>query len=287
MKKLSLLLLIASVALFSCKDEEGGNGSDGGSTAPTSYTQQVLLEYFSGAWCQFCPDGKVYSDNLESKYGAAVSTVVYHLGDAMDNIFDDEIDDTYAAGYPTGMINRIGGSAVNRGTWDASTQAVLQEVAKCGLALDASDKSGTTLNLKVKLGIGGADMPAGNYFLTVLVVEDEMTGSGTGWDQANYYNGVSGHAYYGKGNPIRGYVHTNVVRNVLSAALGDKISAEALTAGSLTEFAFSTNLAGLGDDLDIVAFISETTNNLQNPSLSSSFVYNVQRVAVGANQDFD
>ncbi|MFY0644003.1 MAG: Omp28-related outer membrane protein [Bacteroidia bacterium] len=286
MKKLSLLLLVASVALFSCKDK-GTDDPNGGDAAPTSYTQKVLIEYFSGAWCQFCPDGKVYSDNIEAKYGAGVSTVVYHLGDAMDNIFDDAIDDKYAAGYPTGMINRIGGVAANRGTWDASTAAVMAEVAKCGLSIDASDKNGTNLTVKVNLGIGANDMPEGNYFLTVLVVEDEMSGTGTGWDQANYYNGVSGHPYYGKGSPIVGYKHTNVVRNVLTAALGDKLTAGQVAAGTLSEFEFTTNLGGLGDDLDIVAFISEATNNLQNPALSSSYIYNVQRVDVGTTQAFD
>ena len=205
----------------------------------------------------------------------------------MDNIYDDAIDDKYAAGYPTGMINRIGGKAANRGTWDANTAAVMADVAKCGLAIDATNKSGSNLTAKVRLGIGASDMPEGNYFLTVLVVEDVMTGTGTGWDQANYYNGVSGHPYYGKGSPIVGYEHTNVVRNVLTAALGDKLTAAQVAAGALTEFEFSTNLGGLGDDLDIVAFISEATTNLQNPALSSSYIYNVQRVNVGSNQDFD
>jgi hypothetical protein len=74
---------------------------------------------------------------------------------------------------------------------------------------------------------------------------------------------------------------------VLTAALGDNVSADKIAGGTLSEFEFSTNLGGLGDDLRVFAFISEATNNLQNPALSSSFIYNVQSVAVGSNQDFD
>lgn len=285
MKKLFLLAGLAAFVFFGCSDGGDTPGEDGGAKAPTSYTQKALLEYFSGTWCPYCPDGKVYFENIQSKVGANFSSVVYHYSDNMDNIFDDEIDGKFSKGYPTGMINRVGGEAQSRSTWEKTVGQVLNETAKAGLAIDASGKNGNDLTVKVKLGIGAEVLPEGNYFLTVLLVEDEMSGTGTGWNQANGYNGTAGHAYQGKGNPIVGYVHTNVTRNVLTAALGDELTADQVAAGALSEFTFTTSVAGLGEDLDVVAFLSEYTETLT--SGTTSFMYNVQRTDVGTNQDFD
>ncbi|MBT8326275.1 MAG: Omp28-related outer membrane protein [Bacteroidia bacterium] len=292
MKKLFLLAILAAFVFVGCSDDTTGTTpGDGSSAAPETYTQKSFLEYFSGTWCPYCPDGKVYFENIRAKVGENFSSAVYHrtstYADYMDNIYDDAIDAKYAAGYPTGMVNRVGGVAVSRSGWEATVNQVLAQEAKCGLAIDASNKNGTTLDIAVKLGIGKEDMPAGNYFLTVLIIEDVVDQTGTGYDQRNAYNTTSGHPYFGKGDPIVGYEHTNVVRNVLTAALGDELTADQVKGGTLSTFNFTADVAGIGDDLDVVAFISEATTNLANPAASTSFMYNVQRTDMGTNQDFD
>jgi hypothetical protein len=305
MKKLSLLLLVASVALFGCKkDDNGGSGGD----APESYTQKVILEYFSGAWCGYCPDGKFMAEEVKSKVPAGTfDYVVYHLADQMDILDDDDIDDAFAAGYPTGMINRLGGEASSRYTgslqtydqynpeknnlWLITTKEVQNTTAKCGLAVDATAQSGDNLTVKVKLGIGPESLPAGSYYMTVLVYESEMTGTGTGWDQVNYFSkfgsavfGAS-HPYYNLSDPIQGYVHTNSVRAVLNNnALGDKIDASATEAGTLTEYSFTLNTKPFDSDLKVAAWIWEYKESAVEPK---SRIHNVQFVSVGNKIDFD
>ncbi len=304
MKKLLLLAFISAFVFVGCGDKTD-DPSGGGDKAPTTYTSKALLEYFSGTWCPYCPDGKKLSLEVKDRVPAgSYTSVVYHNNDQMDNIYDDAIDSKFAAGYPTGMINRIGGEAGSRYTpeinqiqswaqydpdlhnkWLKQAKAVQAEAAKCGLAIDASDKVGSTVNIEVKLGVGAEALPEGNYFLTVLVVEDAMTGSGQGWDQRNGYNNAQGHAYQGKGDPWTGYVHDNVVRNVLTAPLGDEIPTENVAAGAISTYNFTTDIQGLGDDLTIVAFISEYTETLT--AGTTSFVYNMQTAAVGSNQAWD
>lgn len=291
MKKLFLLLAAGSLMMVGCSDEgsgtEPGGESGGAAKAPTSYTQKALLEYFSGTWCPFCPDGKVFFENIQGQVGEDFSSIVYHLNDDMDNTYDDAIDDKFANGYPSGMINRVGGEAGSRSGWEATTKAVLAETAKCGLGIDASSVSGDDLTIKVKLGVGAEDLPDGNYALTVALVEKVAVGEGTGWDQRNAYNATAGHRYQGAGDPIVGYEHTNVCRKIVTEALGDEVTAEQVAAGALSEFTFTTSIRGYDDDMVVVAFLSESTTNLANPAASTSYIHNVQTVAVGANKDFD
>jgi hypothetical protein len=271
---------------YGCGTTTTGGDDDVAAKAPTSYTQKALLEYFSGTWCPYCPDGKVYANNITASVGAEKFTsVVYHYGDNMDNFSDDAIDDKFNTGYPKGMINRVGGETVSRSTWQQTVNQVLGETAKCGLAIDATSVDGVNMDIKVKLGIGAEALPEGNYFLTVLVREDVMTGTGTGWDQINGYNTTAGHAFYQKGSPIVGYEHDNVVRNMMTAALGDELTADQVAAGALSEFEFTANLAGYGEDVTVVAFICEYTESLT--SGNSSFMYNVQTAAKGTKVDFD
>jgi hypothetical protein len=56
--------------------------------------------------------------------------------------------------------------------------------------------------------------------MNVYVIEDSVKGTGSGWDQVNYYNTQSGHTYYGAGNPIVGFNHMHVVRAMLGGPFG-------------------------------------------------------------------
>jgi hypothetical protein len=214
----------------------------------------------------------------------------------MNIIYDNAISQKFATGYPTGMINRINGVAGgSRAAWLDLTKSVLSETAKCGLAINTT-KSGTNLDVTVKLAVGAEAMPAGNYGMTVLLIEKEMSGTGPGWDQVNYYsssrgtNGVNdpSHPFYSQGDPIVGYVHTNTVRAVLqNDPLGDAVSAENLAANATSEYTYSWDLSGMDSDLQVVAFLAEFTDKPQTQGIESSYVWNTQIVNVGENQDFD
>lgn len=300
MKKLSLLIVVASVILASC--------GESGNKAPENYTSKVVLEYFSGAWCGWCPDGKKMAEEIVDRVPTGTfDYLVYHAGDMMDILDDDDIDDKFAAGYPSGMVNRLDGEAGTRYTgslsdyanynpeknnaWLIKTKALQSEKALCGLAIDASTLTGNDLNIKVKLGVGPEGLPEGNYYISCILYEEEMSGSGTGWDQVNYMSKFGSqvlgptHPYYQLGNPIIGYIHTNAVRAIVhSNPLGDGIDAAALLAGTITEFNYTVNLTPFDSDLKVAAWIHEFTEGAIE---SSSRIYNVQFANVGTSKDFD
>ncbi len=296
MKKFSILAaaaLILAGGMQSCQPDEAGNNNS--NKAPETYTQKILLEYFSGAWCQYCPDGRVVSDKLITKYGASkFYPVTYHVGDYLENA-----DATATAtalnvtGYPTGAINRIGG-AVNRTSWDAKAQAVIDEGAKCGLSLDATAKSNNTYTVKVKLGIG-KEAISGNYKIDGLLMKKvdispagvATDASGKWFGQMNFFYNTAGHPYYRKGTAfqtssggtvyvITEYDHVNVHMQTFTTA----VDAANLAAGSLSEYSFSVEIP-YGDPSEWYFIASANKGGLAPQTM------NTQKVEFGATAAFD
>ena len=289
MKKLLVLATIVSLALFSCKDNGGDDPDDpnnGGGTAPENYTSKVLVEYTTCAGCTYCPDGPVYIDKLIASYGAnsVFGVAMHNTYQGADNMKTDEsqaFSDSYSAGNPTGMVNRIGGKCESRSGWAGKAAAVTSEDAVCGLSIDASNKVGTTYKIKVKVGVGKNDLPAGKYYVIAYLTQKEMSGTGSGWDQANYYNNTAGHPMYGKGSPVKGYIHHNVFRKSLNTMNGTLIPSDKMKARTISEYEMDLDMAGLDPaGHEITAFV-------YFKSVSAPYVQNVQRVALGSSKSFD
>jgi len=286
MKKLLVLATVVSFAFFSCKDKGTDTTPDGGSKAPTTYTQKVLLEFTTCAGCPYCPDGEIFAQNLITKYGADVFYPVamhnnYQGADMMVSAESKTFSDLYSGGNPTGMINRIGGKCATRSGWDGQTASVKGDDAKCGLSVDASSKNGFKYTIKVKVGVGAADLPAGKYYVVGYLVNKTLSGVGSGWDQANGFNGTSGHTFFGKGNPLKGYTHDNVFMKSLNTMNGTLIDVANTKAGSLSDYSFDVDLAGVdASNIDVMAFV-------YFKSVSAPYVENVQRVKLGENKSFD
>ena len=287
MKK--VLLIATAVALtftVACKKKETKTTA-APETAPTTYTKKGIIEYFSGAWCGYCPDGWIYATNIMNANVGKVTAVVIHNSDLMSTPDGDVVDKAFnKAGYPTGMTSRVGGTTVSRTSWAGSMTAVLGEKAKCGLAIDATANTGGDYTVKVKLGIGAADLPSGTYSLMVYAVAKQLTGAGTGWDQRNYYSknsssaGGASHPFYNLTDPIVGYLHHNALRGALGGSTGTAVTLAQLKAGAISNFTFDWTPDN-GANCFFIAFLTEQTGT------SSSYVYNCQWVDAGSNKAWD
>ncbi|MFM9946126.1 MAG: Omp28-related outer membrane protein [Bacteroidia bacterium] len=287
MKKLLVLATVVSLAFFSCKDKGEDPDNGNGGTAPLTYTQKVLVEYTTCAGCPYCPDAKVYTDKLATKYGAdAVYPVAMHdLNQGADMMANDEskaFSSIYYAGNPTGMVNRLGGKSENRGNWDGRAKLVIDDdAAKCGLAINCASTGVNKFKVTLKVGVGAADLPAGKYYVIGYLVNKEMSGVGSGWNQANGYNTTAGHPMYGKGSPVVGYIHHNVFVKSLGGISGTLIDAANMKAGSLSEYNYDVDMSGADiSKMDVVAFV-------YFKSVSAPYVENVQRIKLGENKAFD
>lgn len=215
-QKLLLSLLATTVA----------TGAFAQRVVTTNGQKNVLVEESTGAWCQYCPDGTVYLNNLISANSAVIGVSIHggSGGDQMKFADGNTVTSTYFTAFPLGAVDRVpyGSPAVvgiSRSSWSPAASARAAVAPDFDVTLSHGlDVSTGEITAEVKAKV--LKTLTGNYNLNVYIVEDSVTGTGVGWDQSNAYNTTSGHTYFGAGNPIKGFKHRHVVRAMLGGAFG-------------------------------------------------------------------
>lgn len=190
--------------------------------------KKVLVEELTGAWCGECPDGSATMDELKTSFPTAC-LVSIHGGsdpDAMKITEGSAITNSFGASYPDAMFDRVyfeGETKLpvsDREDWEHRTQQQMNKPSPVSLNIVPSfNYSNRLLSVTVNASFVDYAEP-GDIRINVYVTEDNVTGSGTGYDQVNDYNGEAGHPYAGAGNPIQGFVHNRVLRRVMSVNWG-------------------------------------------------------------------
>lgn len=233
--------------------------------------RRPLVEEFTGAWCGWCPDGALQMDSIAQTLPEAV-LVSIHAGtqpDLMKSIIGLELADAYLPAFPQAMIDRhlFNGETkipLNRTdfAWWTRAESRIAEGAPFFLTLTPSYEP-TTRHITAMLAITCADFVVPHdYRVHLLVVEDEVTGSGQGFDQVNYFSNnrdYPNHPFHALPNPVPNYVHRHVLRGTLTETWGDSGRVPSRMEAEQT---YSISIEGtLGQDVDpgkarLVAFIS-------------------------------
>jgi Outer membrane protein Omp28/Secretion system C-terminal sorting domain len=220
-----------TLALTSSLPNGGADAVSGNNLNTSSFTvlssipvHNPVLEDHTGAWCQFCPDGAVVAEQVDANYPEAISTAV-HNGDAMTIADGGTLQNEYISGYPGGMIDHFKFETepaveLNRGAWDARMAERINMITPVAVSIETYSYNAGTREITVTVAANFVGPISGDLRFNCYVLEDSVTGTGTGYNQVNYYNTVSGHPYYGAGNPISGFVHRHVVRAMLGTAWG-------------------------------------------------------------------
>ena len=258
MKKLSILTFaVAILALVT--------------TETSAQIKNVLLEQHTGAWCGWCVDGTVVMDEILELYGDRVIGVKIHNGDAMEIPEQSVIARALGlTGYPTGSIDRknFGGSVfLDRGAWMTSCESQIQQRAKAEVdCFYTLNKDSRIVKIQVMANIAESmDLP---LRFNALIVEDDVTGVGSGYDQKNFISGRSGfegHSYYDQPSTLYGYHHMKVVRKMLGGAWGVALDIpESVRAGEFYSYQFVSEIdkAWKIDDVYFVGMLqADDVNN--------------------------
>lgn len=251
--------------------------------------KKVLVEQFTGTWCVWCPDGSVHMSNIEKQNKNAVLVAIHAGGnDAMITPEGTEIAGIYTPSYPAAMIDRFqfdpasthipmgrGGNA-----WLNSANSRQNEVTPVKVNIEPVYNSSTrSITATVSADFVDFAYP-GDFRIHFMIVEDRVVGEGRGYDQSNAFsnnNSFPNHIYFSETNPIRGYVHRNVLRAVPSGAEGTaRVISGAPKAGDSFKKTYTFTLPeGINDkEVSLVAFVAYH----DDIRVAERFVLNTQEV---------
>lgn len=241
-----------------------------------SGTKKVLLEQFTTAVCQFCPDGTVVLDQVRATTPEVI-TVAVHAGfgtDGMTIPANVTLANAFPGGAPMAAIDRkifAGETGVRhgRGTWGANVTTQTTQLTPIDITVTGSLVAANTVDLTVDVNVVDFIPNWQDANVTIYVIEDSVvgpTGAPTngvyplnGWNQDNAYNTQAGHPYFGKGDPIPNYPHRNVVRAAPAGDWGDNTfftSAPALNTTVSKTYPVALNPAWDQSKLEFVAFVN-------------------------------
>ena len=240
-------------------------------------TKKVLFEEFTTAACVHCPDGHVVADRMLAN-NPNVIAVNIHAGFGTDQMTTPQatvLAGRFAQGAPTAMMDRNfyagEGYAISRNLWES--RALTRSGLITPVSIDAkstydetSKKLTLSVDVKVFTYLNSKSLRANAY-----VIQDGMTGTGTGWNQTNAYNAVTGHPMAGRGNPIIGYVHDKVERRLLGGTWGEKwrIKTGPITTTDFEKFTFN---------------FDDVVNEIENASKAHLVVFVSDSGAMGTNE---
>lgn len=223
---------------------------------------KVIVEEFTGSWCGYCPEGASIVNNIANTQPNAI-VVAIHSGDAMSTVQSDSLDDFFGPAYPQALFNRSGPPA-SRGSWNNAAVTLLTGASSATVSFKTLKWNPGTRIMEATVSVAFTGYLEGDLRLGLMISEDSIVGSGTGYDQVNYFNTTAGHEFQGRGNPMVNYVHNHVFREALGSMWGNPgIIPNAVNFGSAVEHTFE-KLIPLAYDIDqihLTAFVAHITNN--------------------------
>lgn len=254
------------------------------------FTQKALVEKFTTTSCGNCGRADLDIEWFKNHHQHKVISVHYHLYTSQfggDRMATQEGNDMAGflglLGTPSAAISRqhFPGDTNNLlftgGNWGDPIAKELGNTALCGIALDATAVAGNTLEVKATVKFG--KIFANPLRITMLLLEDSVTGDSGYW-QANYYDADPNvPELFGRGHPIKNYVHNDVYRKAMSPFWGETIPTQVINDGGEHTVTFSTDISAYRKNhLKVVAFVHGEGNLAEKHKYK---VLNVQEVKIG------
>ena len=231
---------------------------------PITFKQNVVVEDFTGTWCGWCPRVSEAVRLLKEETSDAI-VIAIHNGDAMQFSQEGTIRAAFnVTGFPTALINRQERWASPQPSNVSQVTGKMSGKSYASVAMESS-VSGDNLNLKVKvrMGYGYKTMK-----LAVYMLEDGLV-----YDQRNFTS------YYGGADPIRDFVHDDVLRRSLTNVFGDDLPTDQVGHDKIytRDFVYAIPPNYDKSKVKLVAFV--TTG-------SERTIVNVRQSKLGETQDF-
>jgi len=231
--------------------------------------KMVIGEEATGTWCQWCPRGAVFMDQFETKYNQFWEGIAVHNGDPMTDVEYDSGIGAFIGGYPSAIVDR--GTEVDPSGMSPDFFARLQIPPVATLINGATwDPISRILNVSVKADFALA--ANSSYKLACVLTEDDVTGTGSGYNQSNAYagggNGVmGGFELLPSSVPAAQMVYDHVARAIAPSFTGEVNSFPAtVLAGQSHTLNFSFTLPATWDEnsINIIGLLLNPQGRIDN-----------------------
>jgi len=186
--------------------------------------KMVVGEEGTGTWCQWCPRGAVFMDMMETKYPGFWAGIAVHNGDPMTvTEYDAALT---VSGYPSALVDR--GAEMDPSEMEV---AFLDHVvlAPSAFITNGANWDAATRILDVSISANFQTAADNNFKLAIVLSEDEVTGTGSTYNQSNAYaggtSGVMG-GFESLSNPVPAaqMVYNHVARAIAPSFGGTNIA---------------------------------------------------------------
>ncbi len=236
--------------------------------------KKVLFEEGTGTWCGWCPRGSVAMNYMTTTYPNEFIGVAVHNGSSNPMTVAAYNSGAGITGFPGMNVDRVvKGASVSQSIMEnnLNTRKLLPtpvSITANGLVTD----NNIVINASAIFRTVFANA---NYRLGVIISEDNVTGTTTGYDQVNYYaggsNGVMG-GYELKPDPVPAaqMVYNHVGRSLLGGYSGQTGSVPTvITDGQQVNYTFNYTVPATSNIANIHAvlvLIDQTNGEIVNAS---------------------
>ena len=197
----------------------------------TKFKHRVLVEDFTGAWCQYCPRVAYKIEQLETNRPEDIIAIAIHNSQSSNvnngghdpfdffkserNAFEREVG---VGGYPFGMINRSDDFEDNYDQF----ASYIKESSSIGIKIESEvfQNDGT-----IKIGIKFGEQYASGVKYAVFMLEDHLLFRQS--NSTNYYSHLPRN-----GNFSLDFEHNNTLVGMFNGFRGTEISSSVAKAGS-------------------------------------------------------
>lgn len=241
--------------------------------------KMVVGEEATGTWCPWCVRGTVYMDLFEEQYGPYWAGIAVHGGqadgtDPMEIIEYDAGMSTYISGFPSALVDR--GTEVDPSGMESDFLTRLQTPPVAFIS-NAATWNASTRELSVTVSAEFQSAANSSYKLACVLTEDHVTGTGSGYNQANAYaggsNGVMG-GFELLSNPVPAaqMEYNHVARAIEPSFTGDAtVFPATVNAGETHSGTYTFTLPVEWDEnnIKIIGMIIDPSGRIDNASKSS------------------
>jgi|GEM_PF-1945457 len=193
-----------------------------------SGTKRVLIENVTSVQNGDVVDGYAIIDDIMATHPDKIVNINHQIWGEMATLDFIDISNDYKPAVPSAFIDRVFWPdqlkvGVPRTTWKnyVATQLNAKTPVNIQITNVKYNESSSTAEVSAKFDF--VDAVGGDIRVSCVILENWITGSKLDYQQWNNYDGVSGHPYQGKGNPINPSYFFRVARMYNTANWGDWI----------------------------------------------------------------